>query len=228
LDHTEQNFGEGPDPGRADHHITFRQSFQYIFSEAGFGCESLIKIRMTIRITSCWMSRRWASCLGRLLPLLPLASSLVNTVSGAARPPDAVAPSFVRPRSVTRSGSWSCLSWSWCWWSRRRQTLCPSSWPGPGNCTTWPGWTSSPPGPSPGSAGSSTTWSWSCSLSSSLSPSRFLQNFLIRSRHKEAVAGPWLPGERRYWQDQNSGDPRPRRRAESWSMMIYLKICLKS
>ena len=204
MDLTEQNFGEGPVPGCGLVVISLSgKVFNTFFFEAGFEnnnfCarvlrESLIKIRMTRRllsmmtITSCSRSRRtWANFRDR--PRLLPASFRVNTVAEAALPPGAAAPSSGRPRSVTRSVPWSCLSWSWCWSSTRRPPPCPSSWPGPGSCTTWPGSTSSPPGPSPGSAGSSTTCCWSCS-SSSWSLCHWSQSYRSRSRHTEAAAAP--------------------------------------
>ena len=170
---------------------------------------------MTMTITSCSRSRRmWANFRGR--PRLLLASFRVNTVAEAALPLGAAAPSSARPRSVTRSVPWSCLSWSWCWWSTRPPPPCPSSWPGPGSCTTWPGSTSSPLAPSPGSAGSSTTCCWSCSASSSWSPCLRSQSHRSRSRHTEAAAEPWRPEGQQCWQDRSPEVPRPLRRAESW------------
>ena len=160
-----------------------------------------------------------ASC-----PARPGVSCPINTVSGAARPPDVEVPTFEKQRSHCRCS----LSLSWRSRRLRRSRRFPRSpsagpSPGPGSCTA-SGSSSLEPSQSAGSyLRVSSSWScWRWSRSPSLPRSWWSHRCHFPRRATVAEQRP--PGVLRGWQDQTLGDSGPVVKITGSYLRIYLKI----
>ena len=160
-----------------------------------------------------------ASC-----PVRPVGSCPINTVSGAARPPDVEVPTFEKQRSHCRCS----LSLSW-----RSRMLLPSQWchprpsagpwPGPDSCTA-SGSSSLEPSQSAGSyLRVSSSWScWRWSRSPSLP--RSWRSHRCHFPRRATVAEQPRPGALLGWQDQTLEDSGPVVKITGSYLKIYLKI----